>query len=178
MLTMIRMAMIPVYVILYVAGQRVTALVVFIFAGSTDFLDGYLARKYNQITAFGKLMDPIADKGMVITVMLSQTLTGIIPPIAVILLCLKESVMIVGSYLMLKKKDIVTFASPIGKIAQTSFCISLGLTFFHTSFESMTVPWDMVTIWISLGLTLVAMVYYVVASLIQVYGQGDGKTAD
>ena len=69
-LTMIRIALIPVFVVLYVNGQQKAALAVFLAASFTDYLDGYLARKLNQITAFGKLMDPLADKIMVLTAFL------------------------------------------------------------------------------------------------------------
>ena len=65
-LTMLRLVLIPVFAGLFLAGYEKWALAVFIIASITDYLDGYLARKNNQITAFGKLMDPLADKFMVI----------------------------------------------------------------------------------------------------------------
>ena len=62
-LTMIRMALIPVYWVLMIGYKKnYWALAVFVTAACTDMLDGFLARKYHQITDFGKLMDPLADK--------------------------------------------------------------------------------------------------------------------
>jgi CDP-diacylglycerol--glycerol-3-phosphate 3-phosphatidyltransferase len=59
-LTLIRAALIPVFLILYYQQERYLALGVFLLASFTDLLDGYIARKYNLITNFGKLMDPLA----------------------------------------------------------------------------------------------------------------------
>ncbi|MGN0764705.1 MAG: CDP-alcohol phosphatidyltransferase family protein, partial [Aristaeellaceae bacterium] len=59
-LTMLRLALIPVFVAVFAAGHDKLALLTFVIASLTDLLDGYLARKNHQITAFGKLMDPLA----------------------------------------------------------------------------------------------------------------------
>ena len=67
-LTLLRMALIPVFLgVLYAGfpGSRYWALGVFVAASLTDLLDGYIARHYNQITNFGKFMDPLADKVLV-----------------------------------------------------------------------------------------------------------------
>ena len=64
-LTMLRLVLIPVFVYLFWKVDRKAALVVFLVASLTDMLDGMLARKLNQITDFGKLFDPLADKVMV-----------------------------------------------------------------------------------------------------------------
>ena len=68
-LTILRIILIPVFVVLFFKGQKMAALAVFCAASLTDMLDGYLARKLNQITDFGKLFDPLADKLMVLTAM-------------------------------------------------------------------------------------------------------------
>ena len=71
-LTLCRVVMIPIFlVLLYVdfSGHLWAALAVFILASVTDFIDGYVARHYNQITDFGKFMDPLADKLLVMSAM-------------------------------------------------------------------------------------------------------------
>jgi len=73
-LTAIRMLLIPVYVVLFGNGQRYPALGVFLAASLTDLLDGMIARCYHQITNLGKLMDPLADKLMVLTVLFSMAI--------------------------------------------------------------------------------------------------------
>ena len=78
-LTIIRIILIPVFVVLFFKGYKIAALCVFCAASLTDMLDGYLARKLNQITDFGKLFDPLADKVMVVTAMVCQALIGVFP---------------------------------------------------------------------------------------------------
>lgn len=67
-ITLTRIALIPIFVILMVVDGRVCtilALLLFLITSATDFLDGYVARKYNQVTDFGKFVDPLADKLLV-----------------------------------------------------------------------------------------------------------------
>ena len=78
-LTMLRMILIPVFVVLFFNDRKMAALAVFCAASFTDFLDGFLARKLNQITDFGKLFDPLADKVMVLTALICQGLAGVFP---------------------------------------------------------------------------------------------------
>ena len=81
-LTMIRLALVPVYVALFVSGQKYAALATFLVASLTDLLDGRIARKYNLITDFGKLVDPFADKVMVLTALFSMAIgSPVIPPV-------------------------------------------------------------------------------------------------
>ena len=61
-LTMLRMVLVPVVMFLMNAGYNIAAFVVFAVASITDFFDGYIARKYNLVSSFGKIMDPLADK--------------------------------------------------------------------------------------------------------------------
>jgi len=66
-LTILRIFLIPVFVILIGYNKPLYALVVFIIAGLTDALDGFIARKFNQITTLGKILDPIADKALLVS---------------------------------------------------------------------------------------------------------------
>ena len=107
-LTMLRLVLIPVFAGLFLAGYEKWALAVFIIASITDYLDGYLARKNNQITAFGKLMDPLADKLMVCTALLGQGLSGVFPWPAILIVMTKEVVMIIGGIYMLQNGIVVS----------------------------------------------------------------------
>ena len=159
-LTMLRAALIPVFLVLYYSSLRYQALGVFLLASFTDLLDGFIARKYNLVTNFGKLMDPLADKLMVISVLLVQTFGGILPPAAVIIVLLKEIIMVLGGIYMLKK-GIVVYSEPVGKAAQFLFIAAISLSFFHADFIAMKyVQWDMLLLWISVGLTLLALAFY------------------
>ena len=115
-LTILRIILIPVFVILFFNDQKKAALAVFIAASLTDMLDGYLARKLNQITDFGKLFDPLADKVMVLTAMVCQTFWGPLPLIAVIIVAAKELLMVLGGMFMLSKNVVVYAAEAMKTI--------------------------------------------------------------
>ena len=162
-LTMLRLALIPVFVALFAAGHDKLALLTFVIASLTDLLDGYLARKHHQITAFGKLMDPLADKLMVVTALICQGVKGVFPWQAITIVMLKELVMIVGGVYMLHH-DIVVYSNIRGKLAQFSFILALILSFWHREFTHLPVPLDRVILWVAVILALVALVDYTVDS--------------
>ena len=168
-LTMIRIVLIPVFVVLFFKGYKIAALCVFCAASLTDMLDGYLARKLNQITDFGKLFDPLADKVMVLTAMVCQTFWGPLPLVAVIIVAAKELLMVLGGMFMLSK-NVVVYSNYYGKAAQVGFIASLILSFFHDNFESGNVKlWgmtpDIILLWITVTLAIIAMIVYGVAAI-------------
>ncbi|MBR3334697.1 MAG: CDP-diacylglycerol--glycerol-3-phosphate 3-phosphatidyltransferase [Clostridia bacterium] len=168
-LTIIRIILIPVFVVLFFRGEKIAALCVFCAASLTDMLDGYLARKLNQITDFGKLFDPLADKLMVLTAMVCQTFWGPLPLVAVIVVALKELVMVLGGVFMLSK-GVVVYSNYFGKAAQVGFIASLILSFFHERFtEGNVVLWgmtpDILLLWITVALAVTAMVVYAAGAI-------------
>ena len=172
-LTLLRLCLIPVYVVFFVHGQKYPALAVFLIACLTDFLDGQIARRFHLITDFGKLMDPLADKVMVLTVMISMAFGAhsIAPAVSweiVAFLLLKESVMVAGG-LALLRNGVVVYASLIGKVAHGFFIAGLTASFFHLELAALSPGWllspDQVLIWIAAALTLWALVFYVVNAL-------------
>ena len=116
-LTIVRMLLIPVFLIAYyqLPDQRYISMAVFALASFTDCLDGYLARKMNQITSFGKLCDPLADKLMVLSILFCLAGDGALAPakykplnwIYLISMLVKEFYMLAGSMVMLKKGVVV-----------------------------------------------------------------------
>ena len=163
-LTMIRLALIPLYWVLMVRGQTYQALAVYVTASLTDLADGYIARKYHQITNFGKLMDPVADKVMVLCVMLSMILPlggrePVLPWAPFIILLAKETLMILGGAYMLKK-GVVVYALKIGKIAQFLMVMSLIASFFHEQFTAWGFPLHLYLLWAAVALTICALVFY------------------
>lgn len=80
-LTFLRMALIPVFASLLVYGYMGAALAVFVIAGVSDGVDGFLARKFNQESELGTIMDPIADKLLMTTAFIILTIPGILPPV-------------------------------------------------------------------------------------------------
>ena len=167
-LTIVRMLLIPVFVAFYVAGLDKLSLLTFLVASATDWLDGYLARKHNQITDFGKLMDPLADKLMVCTALICQGITGIFPWWAIVVVLIKELVMIAGSTYMLNH-NIVVYANMMGKSAQVSFIAALILSFWHADFIAIRLPLDRIFLIIAVILALAALVDYTTKALKQIH---------
>lgn len=160
-LTIIRALLIPVYWVVFMSSHLYAALAIFILASATDLVDGYIARKYQLVTDFGKLMDPLADKLMVISVMLSLVIKDYVfwLPLAIILL--KEGLMVAGGMVMLKK-GLVVYAEKAGKYAQAATVLALLLSFFSKEewFLSMGFPLHEVILWIAVCLTLCALCFY------------------
>ncbi|MEE0956253.1 MAG: CDP-diacylglycerol--glycerol-3-phosphate 3-phosphatidyltransferase [Eubacterium sp.] len=161
-LTILRMIMIPFFVIFMkipnFAAGRYIALVIFIAASLTDTADGYIARKYNLITDFGKFMDPLADKLLVITAMICLIDTKEIPSWVVMIIIAREFI-ISGFRLVAADNGIVIAASKWGKlktITQMTMIIVILLNvpaFFYL---------EQVLIYLALALTVISLMDYII----------------
>lgn len=89
-ITILRMILVPVYVVLMLLERPIAALIVFILAGLSDSLDGYIARNYNQVTDFGKFADPLADKILILSAMLLFVQFGQMPAWCAIVILTRE----------------------------------------------------------------------------------------
>lgn len=89
-ITLLRIVLVPVYVVLMLLELPIAALIVFILAGLSDSLDGYIARNYNQITDFGKFADPLADKILILSAILLFVQFGQMPAWCAILILTRE----------------------------------------------------------------------------------------
>jgi len=127
-ITIFRIFLIPVFLVLAYAGLRYWALGVFILASLSDFADGYVARHYNQITNFGKFMDPLADKVLVVAAMCYFVQTGRMPGWALAVVLLREFG-VSGLRLVAVEQGRVIAAARSGKIktAVTMVCLCLML---------------------------------------------------
>ena len=130
-LTLLRMALIPVFLgVLYAGfpGSRYVALGVFVVASLTDTLDGYIARHYNQITNFGKFMDPLADKVLVMAAMCWFVEEGRMPGWVLAVVLLREFA-VSGMRLVAVEQGRVIAAGWSGKVktAATMVCLCLML---------------------------------------------------
>ena len=130
-LTMLRVVMIPAFVIVLYAdfeGCRYVALALFAIASFTDFLDGYIARSRNLVTDFGKFMDPLADKVLVMTAMLMFVSWGQMPA-WVLAVVLARELAVSGLRMIAATEGKVIAAAWSGKVktASTMVCIILML---------------------------------------------------
>lgn len=132
-LTLARVALIPVFlVILYLdfPYARCAAFGVFVVACLTDFVDGYIARHYNQVTNFGKFMDPLADKMLVMAAMCYFVEYGQMPGWCLAIVLLREFA-VSGMRLVAVEQGRVIAAAWSGKVktASTMVCLCLMLVF-------------------------------------------------
>ena len=155
-LTILRVIMIPFFVFFMLADMgnagKYTALVLFIAASLTDTLDGYLARKYNQVTNFGKFMDPLADKLLVCSALICLMDVGKLPSWAVI-------VIISGFRLVASDNGIVIAASWWGKSKTISQMVMIILMI--ADFGGVFGTLETILLYVAVILTVVSMIDYI-----------------
>ena len=123
-ITIFRILLIPVFLVLAYMGQQYWALAVYIIACLSDMADGYIARHYNQISNFGKFMDPLADKVLVLAAMCFFIENGQMPGWAVVIVLFREFA-VSGLRLIAVEQQRVIAAAWSGKIKTA--CTMLGL---------------------------------------------------
>lgn len=161
-ITLIRVALIPVYMILmYLSGGSglllYLALAVFIIASVTDFADGYIARHYNQVSDFGKFLDPLADKLLVIACMCIFCQWGAFPGWALEIVLVREFA-VTGLRLVAVQNGRVIAAAWSGKIKTASTMVGLCIMM---AFRGL--PWlDWVVVAVIVLTTVVSGVEYFV----------------
>lgn len=130
-ITLGRIFLVPVFLLLFCFKLYVPALIVFLLACFSDLLDGYIARHYNQITVFGKFMDPLADKMLVISAMCCFIGVGRIPGWAVAIVCFREFA-VSGLRLVAAEKKCVIAAAKLGKLKTAATMVGLSAMLLFT----------------------------------------------
>ena len=161
-LTILRICMIPFFVLFLMtpiggAHGNIIAGVIFIAASLTDTLDGYLARKNNQITVFGKFMDPLADKLLVCSALICLVALNRMPYWIVIIIIGRDFI-ISGFRLIAAEKGVVIAANMWGKVKTAVQMVTVILLVFH--FGGVFDKIETVLIWLALALTVISLVNY------------------
>ncbi len=125
------------FYLIYNRSSLVLILILFIVILISDFLDGFIARKYNMVTSFGKLADPIADRTFVILVTLSLLLNKLLPLYSLFIFVRDFIVAIVGYYIMVKKKRVIG-SDIFGKIKTVLHFFSLGFVILFDSWNNIS----------------------------------------
>lgn len=137
-LTILRFILIP-FIVYYIAKEQyVDAFIYLTISGITDVLDGIIARKFNFITNFGKLIDPLADKATQISILVTLSLKNIIPIWILVIVFLKEFVMVSGAS-FLYGKELVVSSRWYGKLSTVLFYIAIVLSFFIRYWNSIAI---------------------------------------
>ena len=138
--------------------RYIIAGVLFIVASLTDFLDGYIARKYNLVTDFGKMLDSIADKVLVNSVLIILAASGFISPIIPVVIIVRDS--IVNSIKMIAgNKGNVVSAIKSGKLKTTCLMIGLTLTLFYN------LPFELLNLRVADAFLVIATILSVVSAV-------------
>ncbi|MCI9177304.1 MAG: CDP-diacylglycerol--glycerol-3-phosphate 3-phosphatidyltransferase [Clostridia bacterium] len=176
-LTVTRFFLIPFIIYFIVVDNYPIALIFLILSGLTDVLDGFIARKFNFITNFGKLIDPLADKSTQIAVLLTLAFKNIIPFWIIIVVVIKEAAMIAGAS-FLYGKELVVSSRWFGKLSTVLFYVaiacSFGIKYWNTisaTPENSVAPLPQFDLWIYY-LALATTIFSLVAYYITFYKQG------
>lgn len=162
-ITLIRVAFIPLFMVfMYLSGGTSglwmwISLGVFIVASLTDYIDGFIARKYNQVSDFGKFLDPLADKLLTIAAMVMFCEWGLFPAWALMIVLTREFA-VTGLRLVAVGKGVVIAAGWSGKVKTASTMIGLCVL--------MGFPTEIIS-WIVVGVIVVTTVYSGVEYFIQ-----------
>jgi cardiolipin synthase len=165
-LTLLRMLLIPAFVILVVYGQLGWALTVFIAAGVTDGLDGLLARWSGQKTSLGAWLDPMADKLLLVTTFIVLTWPGLnlanpLPVWLTVLIISRDVVIVLTVVIVNLAIGRRTFRPSIfGKVATATYILTavVAMLFNYLRYHSAIVD---LFVWASLGITLVSSFHYI-----------------
>lgn len=132
--------------------------VLFIIAALTDFLDGYIARKYNLVTDFGKMIDAVADKVLVNSVLIILSATGFIHPLITVIIITRDSItnaikMVAGN------KGKVISASKLGKYKTMCMMVGITLTLFYN------LPFELWNLKVSDFLLIIAAILSIISGI-------------
>ncbi len=155
-LTIFRLILIPGFVYYYFSsmpnGDRI-AIVLFAAAGLTDILDGFIARRCNLITRLGTVLDPLADKLMLLTVLISVTMKNQISFWIIIVVAIKETLLILGAITLFNDHDIVVPANRFGKLSTIAFYIAIIAVAFDIPYSKVMLDGFVI-------ITILALVVY------------------
>ncbi len=134
MLCIIRIVLVFIFIYLSLQDSFYQALFVFLLAGATDVLDGFLARRNNWITELGKILDPLADKLMQCTAVIILSMKGILPSWFALVFFLKEIVTLVMGLIVIKRRNVVVVSKWYGKAAVCLFYLTVALSIIFKEF--------------------------------------------
>lgn len=147
-----------------ISTNQLIFLLLFLLGALSDFLDGYIARKHNQITTFGKFLDPIADKVLVLTAMLFLlTIYPKVMPMWTIVIIIIREFMVTGVRLLAVENGNVIAASPYGKMKTVVTMVALIYLLFNIHILSNFLFWLGFGLWqLAVLLTLISGIDYLV----------------
>lgn len=157
-LTMLRFIFIPFIVLALYYNKFILAFALLTLSALTDVLDGFIARKFNFVTDFGKLMDPLADKATQITILITLALKHTIPFWILCIIAFKEFMMIAGAS-FLYGKDLVVSSKWYGKLTTVVFYFAIVSSLVIGNFNINT-NFDTYLYYLGIILTIFSLIMY------------------
>lgn len=157
-LTIARFFIIPSIIYYLVKDKYIAAFIMLTVSGLTDVLDGTIARKFNFITNFGKLIDPLADKVTQLSILCTLVFKGIIPLWILVIVLLKEAFMICGAS-FLYGKDLVVSSKWYGKAATVLFYLAITFSLLIRQFN-LNFSFGIILYYLALFMTIFSLVMY------------------
>ena len=157
-LTILRFFIIPFIIYYLIRDNYIAAFILLTLSGLTDVLDGAIARKFNFITNFGKLIDPLADKVTQLSLLCTLVFKGIIPLWILVIVLLKEAFMVCGAS-FLYGRDLVVSSKWYGKSATVLFYLAIAVSLLIRQFK-LDFTFDITLYYLALFMTLFSLVMY------------------
>lgn len=157
-LTVIRFFLIPFILHFLVNDEFILAIIFLTISGITDILDGTIARKFNFITNFGKLIDPLADKITQLSILWMLVLKNIIPLWILVIVLIKEATMVAGAS-FLYGKELVVSSKWYGKAATVLFYLAIVLSMIFKDLQIQS-GIDLILYYIAVAMTIFSLVMY------------------
>lgn len=176
-LTLFRVLLIPLFIFFMLSSNSMPhnflwSLVIFVSASVTDMLDGMIARKYNQITDIGKLLDPLADKMLIISAFICLVYLNVINVVAVIIVIMREF-LITAFRAFAKEKQVIIAAGMLGKIKTVSQIIYIIFILIYQELiftnliknTQMYSAINFVLLWLMVLFTVISAIHYIYANI-------------
>ncbi len=140
LLSLLRIVLVPVIVILLIQASFLKALIVFVLAGITDGLDGFLARVLHQKTVLGAYLDPLADKALIISSFVTLSILGVIPSWLSVIVISRDCIILVGIFILFVMD--VSFVIRPTFLSKITTAFQLLTVFMALTFLSLSIDFD------------------------------------
>ena len=157
LLTTIRLILVPIFIVTFLYVNQMLAFGIFVLAGLTDILDGYIARNFNLITKLGKVLDPLADKSLRLSAITVFVVVGVLPVWVLVTIFSFDAFLIITSIILYKRNYVVS-SNAVGKLAGFVSMFALTLCFFY----DLVAPFHLIFLYLGVVLVFVSIITYVI----------------
>jgi len=166
-LSLLRIVLVPVFVIFLIQDESYKALIIFVIAGLTDVLDGTMARLLNAQTKLGSYLDPIADKLLLATSFVTLAILGIIPSWLTVIVMSRDFIILLGIAILSLMS--VTFEIKPAFISKVTTVLQIGTIFFALIYKAVThdlnYNWILALFWLTASFTVASGLVYIIRGI-------------